>query len=59
MVRCVYACIMMYGHVMCYLGKIKSQSCWRIKLNASLPPGMVNEDDCEDKPTGEDNSVGE
>ena len=40
-------------------GENKSRSCWRIKLNASLPPGMVNEDDCEDKPAGEKNSVGE
>ena len=40
-------------------GENKSRSCWGIELNASLPPGMVNEDDCENKLVGEKNSVGE
>ena len=40
-------------------GENKSRSCWRIELSSSFPLGMVNEDDCEDKPAGEKNSVGE
>ena len=41
-------------------GENKSRiACWRIELNSSFPLGMVNEDDCENKPVGEKNSVGE
>ena len=29
------------------------------ELNSSFPLGITNEDDCENKPTGEDNSAGE
>ena len=28
-------------------------------MNSSFPLGMVNESDCENKPVGEDNTVGE
>ena len=37
----------------------KSRRCWRIELNSSFPLGMMNEDDCKNKPAGEKNSVGE
>ena len=40
-------------------GENKSQSCWRVELSSSFPLGMVREDDCENKPAGEDDSVGE
>ena len=40
-------------------GENKSRSCWRIELNSSLLLGMVNEGDCENKPAGEKNSIGE
>ena len=32
--------------------------CWRIELNSSFPMGMTNENDCKNKPAGEDDSVG-
>ena len=41
------------------IGENKSRSWWRIELDSSFPPGMENEDDCENKPIGEYNSVGE
>ena len=37
-------------------GENKSRSCWRIKLDAWLPLGMMDEGD---KLAGEDNSIGE
>ena len=40
-------------------GEHKSRSCWRMMLNSSFPLGMMNEDDCVNKPVGEDDSVGE
>ena len=56
MVRCMYHDLLTCNVL---AGENKSRSCWRIKLNASLPPGMVNKDDCEDKPAGEKNSIEE
>ena len=41
-------------------GENKSRiACWRIELNSSFLLGMTNEDDCKNKPAGEDDSVGE
>ena len=41
-------------------GENKSRiTCWRIELNSSVPLGMTNEDDCKNKPAGEDDSIGE
>ena len=50
---------MMYGNVLFLAGEDKSRSCWRMMLNSSFPLRMMNEDDCENNPVGEDNSVGE
>ena len=33
-------------------------ACWRIELNFSFLLGMMNKDDRENKPVGEENSVG-
>ena len=51
--------VMMYEDVMFLAGENKSRSYWRIELSSSFPLGMMNEDDCENKPAGGDDSVGE
>ena len=51
---------MMYGNVMFLAGENKSRIAAGEKdLNSSFPLGMMNEDDCTNKPVGEDDSVGE
>ena len=50
---------MMYENVMFLAGENKSRvAAGEKKLNSSFPLGIANEDDCENKPAGEDNSVG-
>ena len=49
---------MMYGNVLFLAGEDKSRRCWRMMLNSSFPLGMMNEDDGENKPAGEKESVG-
>ena len=51
---------MMYESVMFLAGENKSRIAAREKeLNSSFPLKIVDEDACENKPAGENNSVGE
>ena len=51
---------MIYANVMPLGGKNKSRiAAGEKELNSLFPLGMVNEEDCEDKLAGEDNSAGE
>ena len=55
-----YAHVMMYGNVMFLVGENKSRiAVGEKRLNSSFPLGIVNEDNCENKPVGQDNSAGE
>ena len=52
--------VMMYEDVMFLAGENKSWvAAGEKELNSLFPLGIVNEDDCENKPAGEDNSDGE
>ena len=57
----LYACVMMYENVMFLAGENKSRfaagECE--KLNSSFPLRIMNEDDYEHIPAGENNSDGE
>ena len=50
---------MMYEDVILLAGENKSRSFWRIELSSSFLLEMTNEDDCVNRPAGEDNFVGE
>ena len=51
--------VMMHENVMFLAGENKPRiAVGEKKLNSSFPLGIMDEDVCENKPAGEDNSVG-